>query len=106
VKILSGPNAGDGYRVHQRANDWIMANLPGGGRPVIAKPGTVELTAGDVARFEARRQRRQDDQRAGGQFWVHWQLEGNRLTLTEADHAELARRATRRSDGHRAPRLS
>jgi hypothetical protein len=57
VKILNGPNAGDRYRAHQWANDWITADPPGGGPPVIAKPGNVELTADEVARFEAHRQR-------------------------------------------------
>ena len=102
MRILTGQHAGDGYRPHQWANDWITAVPPGGGQPVIASPGNVELDADDLERFRAHYQRWAGDRRTGGQFWAHWQLDGNRLTLTEAARAALAAR-TPRPRGTRRP---
>jgi hypothetical protein len=102
MRILTGPHGGDGYRPHQWANDWITADPPGGGNPVIARPGNVELADEDLERFTAHRQRWLDDRRTGGQFWVHWQLDGHRLVPTEAGQAYLAARR-RRPRGGAAP---
>ena len=74
MKILTGKNAGDGYRLHQWANDWMTADPPGGGRPVIAKPLNVELTEDEYVRMSASYMRFLAGERHCGLFWVHWEL--------------------------------
>jgi len=74
MRIITGKDAGDGYRLHQWANDWITADPPGGGRPVIAKPLNVELTEDETTVMAASYMRFLNGERHCGQFWHHWEL--------------------------------
>jgi hypothetical protein len=73
MKILKGKNAGDGYRLHQWANDWMTADAPDGA-PVIAKPLNVQLDGDEQRRMRESYERFLDGERHCGQFWHHWEL--------------------------------
>lgn len=104
MKILKGPHAGDGYRPHQWANDWITAIPPDGGQPVIAKPGNVELTPEEADRMLASRREWADGNPRTGLFWTHWQLTPERrFTLTDAARARCPRERRPRERRRPAP---
>lgn len=100
MRILEGPHAADGWKLHQWANDWMTAVPPGGGHPVIVKPGCVELTPAEAEWMRADRQAWKQGQRRHGLFWAHWQLgDDGRFTRTEPGrgyHATQARHGRRR----------
>lgn len=103
MRILTGDHEGDGYRPHQWANTWIHADPPGGGHPVIANPGNVELDDADLERFQAHRARWEQDHHTGGRFWVYFQIDGRRFTLTETGRVELTARSRRRPASQAPP---
>jgi hypothetical protein len=75
VKILRGKNAGDGYKVHQWANDWITADGHGK-QNIVLRPLNVQLEGDEYWRaFEDYTAFWQQGDRRSGMFWQLWKLE-------------------------------
>jgi hypothetical protein len=76
MRILKGKTTGDGYKLHQWANDWITCDGPDGRQNVIAKPLNVQLEGDEYWRMrESYVAWWQRGDRSCGLFWVHWKLE-------------------------------
>ncbi len=76
MKILRGKNAGDGYTVHQWANDWMTVDGHGK-QSIIVKPTNVQLE-GEAEYWPFRESYvafEQRGDRSKGTFWQEWKLE-------------------------------
>lgn len=71
MKRVRGKRAGEHLTPRQFANDWISAEDPDG-RPVIVRPGAVELDPEDVDLFINK------DPRHVGRFWTLYTLGDDR----------------------------
>lgn len=76
MKILKGKHAGGGWKPHQWANDWIMADDGRDHRNVIVRPTSVQLEDDEywLLREDYTGFWQRGDRRAG-MFWELWQLE-------------------------------
>lgn len=74
MKILKGKHAGDGYRLHQWANDWISTDSAGG-KPVIVGPLNVQLEGDEYWQMRQSYSRFLSGEVNCGLFWRHYELQ-------------------------------
>lgn len=77
MKILKGKRAGDGYKLHQWANDWITYDNPDGTpSPHPVHPLNVQVEGDEEWRMlESYVAWWQHDDRRCGHFWPSWDLQ-------------------------------
>jgi hypothetical protein len=68
VKIIRGKHRGKTAKIHQFANNWISADIDGGG-PAILSPLHVKLSTLEVSLIMKGR-----DTGKAGYFWQRWAL--------------------------------
>ncbi len=73
MKILRGKNAGDGYTVHQWANDWMTVDGHGK-QSIVVKPVNVQLDESEYQAFCESYLAAQQGDRSKGTFWHEWEL--------------------------------
>lgn len=95
MKVIKGKLAGDGYKLHQFANDWITADDPHG-RPMTLKPDAIQIAGKEFEVMCESYRRYLEGSRKEGYFWDAWELRPDGTLRRKASQAEIRRQVMER----------